>query len=50
MFSKELEYIKNKQWWIISEMKNTLEAISRITEGEKWISYVEDWVVENTAA
>ena len=34
----------------ITEMKNTLEGInSRITEAEKWISDLEDRMVEFTA-
>ena len=45
MFTKYLEELKNKQ------MNNTLEGInSRITEAEKWISYLEDRMVEINAA
>ena len=41
MFTKYLEELKNKQ------MNNTLEGInSRITEAEKWISDLEDRMVE----
>ena len=46
MFTKDLEEIKNKQ----TEMNNILEGInSRITEAEKWISDLEDRMVEITA-
>ena len=39
MSSKEIEHLKNKQ----TEMKNTLEETNRIiTEGEEWISKLED--------
>ena len=52
--NKHLEELKNKQTEMnntITEMKNTLEAISsRITEEEKWISDLEDRMVEFTAA
>ena len=51
MFYKELEDLNNKQTQmcnLISEMKNTLEGINKITEAEKWISEVEDRVVEIT--
>ena len=34
----------------ITEMKNTLEGISRITETEEWISDLENRMVEFTAA
>ena len=34
----------------ITEMKNTLEGINRITEAEEWISGLEDRMVEFTAA
>ena len=52
MFNKHLEELKNKQTEMnntISEMKTTLEG-SRITEGEEWISDLEDRMVEFTAA
>ena len=54
MFNKELEELKNKQTEMnntITEMKTTLEGISsRITEAEKWISDLEDRMVEFTSA
>ena len=54
MFNKDPEELKNKQIEInntITEMKNTLEGInSRINEEEKWISDLEDRMVEFTAA
>ena len=54
MFNKDLEELKNKQTEMkntISETKNTLEGInSRITEAEGRISYLEDRMVEFTAA
>ena len=47
MFTKDLEKLKNKR----TEMNNTLEEInSRITEAEEWINYIEDRMVETTAA
>ena len=47
MFTKDPEELKNKQ----TEMNNTLEGInSRITEAEKRINYLEDRMVEITAA
>ena len=47
MFTEDLEEVKNKQ----TEMNNTLEGInSRITEAEKRINYLEDRMVEITAA
>ena len=53
MFNKELEELKNKQTEMnntITEMKTTLEGInSRITDAEKWISDLEDRMVEFTA-
>ena len=54
MFNKDLEELKNKQTEMnntITEMKTTLEGISsRITEAEKWISDLEDRMVEFTSA
>ena len=54
MFNKDLEGLKNKQTEmnnIITEMKNILEGINiRITEAEERISYLEDRMVEFTAA
>ena len=53
MFNKDLEELKNKQTEMnntITEMKTTLEGVSsRITEGEEWISDLEDRMVEFTA-
>ena len=47
MFTRDLEELKNKH----AEMNNTLEGInSRITEAEKRINYLEDRMVEITAA
>ena len=47
MFTKDIEEIKNKQ----TEMNNTVEGSnSRITEAEKRINYLEDRMVEITAA
>ena len=47
MFTKDLEYLKNKQ----IEMKNLLEGINtKITEAEKHINDLEDRMVEITAA
>ena len=52
--NKDLEELKNKQTEMnntITETKITLEGInSRITEAEKWISDLEDRMVEFTAA
>ena len=50
MFNKHLDK-KNKQMNnIITEIKNTLEGnISRINKAEKWISKLEDRLVEITA-
>ena len=46
MKTKEQTVMSN----IITEMKNTLEGInSRITEAEKWISELENRMVEMTA-
>ena len=46
MFIKDLQELKNKE----TEMNNILEGInSRITEAEKWISDLEDRMVEITA-
>ena len=54
MFNKDLQELKNKQTEMtntITEMKPTLEGlISRITEAEKWISDLEDRMVEFTSA
>ena len=51
--NKHLEELKNKQTKknnTITDMKNTLEGInSRITEGEEWISDLENKRVEITA-
>ena len=51
--TKNIEEIKNKQTEMnntITESKNTLKGTnSRITEAEKWISELEDSVVEITA-
>ena len=51
MFNKDLKEQKNKQINnTVTEVKNTLEGInSRITEAEKWISELEDRMVEITA-
>ena len=49
VFNKELVDLKRKMNSTMSEMKNTLEGINRITEAEEWISEVEDRVVEITA-
>ena len=47
MFTKDLEELKDKE----KEMKNLLEGIScRITEGEEWISDLEDKMVGIIAA
>ena len=47
MFTKDLVKLKNKQ----TETNNTLEGInSRITEAKKWISDLEDRMVEAYAA
>ena len=47
MFTKDLEELENKQ----TELNNILEGInSRITEAEEWINYLEDRMVEITAA
>ena len=47
MFTKDLQELKNKQM----EMNNTREGIiSRITKAEEWINYIEDRMVETTAA
>ena len=44
MFAKDQKYLQ-------TEMKRALEGIySKITEGEEWISDLEDRVVEITAA
>ena len=49
MFNKQLEDLKNKERWTITEMKNTLEGInSRINEAEEQISELEDRVVDIT--
>ena len=54
MFNKELEELNNKQTEMnntITAMKTTLDGInSRITEGEKWISDLEDRMLEFTSA
>ena len=50
--NKHLEELKNKQTErnnTITEMKNILEGINRITESEEWISDPEDRMVEFTA-
>ena len=51
--TKDIEEIKNKQAEIsntTTEVKNTLEwTNSRITEAEKWISELEDRMLEITA-
>ena len=51
--TKNIEEIKNKQTEMnntITEIKNALEGTnSRITEAEKWISELEDRMVEITA-
>ena len=51
--TKDIEEIKNKQTEMnntIAEIKNTLKGTnSRITEAEKWISELEDRMVEITA-
>ena len=51
--TKKIEEIKNKQTEMnntITEIKNTLKGTnSRITEAEKWISELEDRMVEITA-
>ena len=48
---KRLEHLRNKEMNnIITEIKNTLEGnISRINKAEKWISKLEDRLVEITA-
>ena len=47
MFTEDLEELKNRQ----TEMNKTREGINgRITEAEKWISRLEDRMVEITAA
>ena len=52
-FNKDLEEIKNKQMVknsTITEIKNTWEKInSKISETEKWISELEDRIMEITA-
>ena len=54
MFEKDLEELKNEQTEMnntITEMKTALEGInSRITEAGKWVSDLEDKMVEFTAA
>ena len=53
MFKKDLEKIKNRQPAVnntITEIKNTLEGPNRITEAEKWISELDDRMVETTKA
>ena len=54
MFNKDLEKLKNIQSIMnntISEIKNTLEGTnSRITDAERWISELEDRMVEVTEA
>ena len=52
-FNKDLEELKSKQTMMNTknEIKNSLEGInSRITEAEKWISDLEDKIVEITTA
>ena len=53
-YNKELEELKSKQTEMnntINEIKNSLEGInSRITEAEKWISDLEDNILEITTA
>ena len=53
-FNKDLEETKSKQTMMnntINQIKNSLEGInSRITEAEKWISDLEDKIVEITTA
>ena len=51
MINKDLEELEQTEMNnTITEMKNTLEGInSRITEAEKWISDLEDRMVEFTA-
>ena len=50
MFTKELEDLKNKQSWTITEIKYTLEGISsRITDAEKLVSNLEERIVKITA-
>ena len=49
MFNKDLEEIKKSQLIMnnaITEIKNTLEGTSRMTEAEERISGVEDRMVE----
>ena len=54
MFEKDLEELENEQTEMnntITEMKTALEGInSRITEAGKWVSDLEDKMVEFTAA
>ena len=54
MFKTDLEELKNKQTEMnntTTEMKITLEGVnSRITEAKKWLSDLEDRMVEFTAA
>ena len=50
MFTKEIEDLKNKQSWTITEIKYTLEGISsRITDAEKLVSNLEERIVKITA-
>ena len=47
--NKDLEELKNKHTGtnnIITEIKNTLEGIHRISEAEEWVSELEDKIVE----
>ena len=52
IFNKKPEVLQNKQMKnAIIEMKNTLEGINiRINEAEKWISELEDRLMEITVA
>ena len=50
MFTKDLEELKNKQWWTTQQLKEKIHYKELITEGQlkqrKWISELEDWMVE----
>ena len=49
MFNKELEALKNKHRWTISEMKSSLEGINSRVNEEECISKLEDRMVDITA-
>ena len=50
MFNKELEDLKNKKRWTITEMKTILQGINiRVNKAEEWIHELENRVVGITA-